>query len=318
MRHIVLHRWFAAAAAAPMFAACGAAPTVSRIQASDEAARAAFTLGAVHASPAPAPQAPDERAMVGPCGPTEWLVAGATNAVGAPDHEAGSFGRRERGAFDDGGSLLGVPADDDAVLADGREGDAEPFSPPPIGLRAPGIARERATGVGQAATEDYTTSQYGIETELLQPFVPEVGIITFKGSKTLWGKNGESHGDALLGVFLRPNVSHDVVDTIDEYQASIGYRHYFWQGLHAEVQYLAGYVWGKNNLVDGKDYEGFVQFAEANIGYRIDFAKDQQRGFYIIPQFGYIQGLNEELIIGPRNGKDDTFWQGKLLVGYRF
>ena len=61
-----------------------------------------------------------------------------------------------------------------------------------------------------------------------------------------------------------------------------------------------------------------MQFAEANVGYRFDFNPGSKRGFYVMPQVGYVQGLNEELIIGPRNGKDDTFWQGKLLVGYRF
>lgn len=160
--------------------------------------------------------------------------------------------------------------------------------------------------------------KWGIETELFQPFIPTVHIITLKATKTIWGSASTQHGDLMLGIYARPYIAHDVVEWIEEYMLSVGYRHYFVKGFHAEAQYLAGYVYGENNKIDGQDYESFVHFAEASIGYRFQFAKQRKVGWYITPQFGYLQGLNDELIIGPRGGKPDYFVIGKLLAGVTF
>jgi hypothetical protein len=83
-------------------------------------------------------------------------------------------------------------------------------------------------------------------------------------------------------------------------------------------------VWGTRNIYEfeklgrDKDYEGFVHFIEFNAGYRFDIKPAEKKGFYIIPQAGYLRGMNREEIIGPRDGKPDYFFTGKLLVGYRF
>jgi hypothetical protein len=160
--------------------------------------------------------------------------------------------------------------------------------------------------------------RWGLEADLIQPFIPEVNIITVKATRTVAGTPNASHGDLMLGVFVRPNITHDVVTRISEYMGSIGYRQYFVRGLHAEAQYLAGYVWGQRNRVDRKDYEGFVQFGEVNVGYRFPIGRGASRRLYAMPQLGYLQGLNDKLVIGPRNGKEDAFVTGKLLVGFSF
>jgi hypothetical protein len=160
--------------------------------------------------------------------------------------------------------------------------------------------------------------RWGLEADLVQPFIPEVNIITIKATRTITGVPSAAHGDLMLGVFVRPNITHDVVTRISEHMGSIGYRQYIRGGLHAEAQYLAGYVWGTRNLVDRKDYEGFVHFAEANVGYRIPLGRAAGRRLYATPQIGFLQGLNDELVIGPRNGKADAFVTGKLLVGFSF
>ncbi|MFN9703196.1 MAG: hypothetical protein ACK595_00045 [Planctomycetota bacterium] len=283
-------RLLAAALVAGVFPACSSAPRASLTRASDDVLRAALA----------APTSPRR-----------------SDAAATPSSAFGPAG--DRGRVGDG--LLRHGSEALVGRLPSERSDGEPVRDDVPAVSALQVALKPGSVRWQDPTDEAPAmagSRYGIETELLQPFIPEVGVITIKATQTLWGDPGASHGDAMLGVFLRPSVSHDVVDTIDEYMASVGYRHYFGKGLHAEVQYLAGYVWGRDNLVDGKDYEGFVQFVEANVGYRFDFNPGSKRGFYVIPQFGYIQGLNEELIIGPRNGKDDTFWQGKLLVGYRF
>lgn len=162
------------------------------------------------------------------------------------------------------------------------------------------------------------SQKWGFEADLIQPFLPEIGIITIKGTRTIFGESNGSHGDFMLGAFIRPNIKHDVVDVIDEYMVSVGYRQYFSKNLNFEVQYYAGTVDGKKNKVDGKDYSGFVHFLEVNAGYKLNIFKMQNSTIYLMPQFGYLQGLNKELIIGPRNGKEDAFIQGKLQIGISF
>lgn len=162
------------------------------------------------------------------------------------------------------------------------------------------------------------SKKWGFEVDLIQPFIQEVEIITAKITRTVFGDTYGKHGEFMLGAFIRPNVEHDVVETIDEYMVSFGYRHYFTKNLNFELQYYAGNVDAKKNKVDGKDYSGFVHFAEVNAGYKLNLLKSKGFALYTNPQFGYLQGLNDELIIGPRNGKEDAFVQGKLQIGISF
>jgi hypothetical protein len=159
-------------------------------------------------------------------------------------------------------------------------------------------------------------SNWGVETELIQPFLPEVGIIRIQATKTITSSLKRNKGDLLLGAYIRPNVKHDIVEKINEYLLMVGYRKYFWKGLHAEAKSNIGYAWGTKNKIDGKDYNNFSWFWEANAGYKFDFAKKQQSNLYVIPQFGILSSVSSD--IGPRGGKPDTFVQGSLLLGINF
>lgn len=156
--------------------------------------------------------------------------------------------------------------------------------------------------------------KWSFEVELIQPFVPTVHIWNVQATRNLFN-NGSQSGDLLLGLYLRPNVEHDVVEEIDEYMFYAAYRHYFWKGLHLESGMNTGYYWGWNNLVDGKDYEGVGIYYEANVGYKLDFGENKR--FFVNPQFGVMgtMGLSD---IGPRQGKTDHFIQGNLLIGINF
>jgi hypothetical protein len=158
--------------------------------------------------------------------------------------------------------------------------------------------------------------KWGVETELIQPFVPTVHIVRLQGTYTVTASEAKLKGDFLFGMYIRPNVKHDVVEKINEYMLITGYRQYFWRGLHAEAKSNIGYAWGTRNLIDAKDYNGFVWFWEANAGYKFDFAKKQNHNFYAIAQFGVISKIVAD--IGPRGGKTDTFPQGNLVVGINF
>jgi hypothetical protein len=154
-------------------------------------------------------------------------------------------------------------------------------------------------------------SKWGIETELIQPFLPEVGIYRIQVTRKI-----KATGDLIIGAYIRPNVKHDIVEKINEYLFVLGYRQYFWKGLHIETKSNIGYAWGTKNKIDGKDYNNFSWFWEANAGYKFDFAKNLHSNLYVIPQFGILSSISAD--IGPRGGKSDTFIQGSLLFGINF
>lgn len=156
--------------------------------------------------------------------------------------------------------------------------------------------------------------KWSIEVELVQPFIPTVGIWTIQATRNLFN-NGSQKGDLVLGAYIRPNVEHDVVEKINEYMFYLAYRHFLWKGFHIEAGMNTGYYWGRKNLVDGKDYEGIALFWESNIGYKFNFG--QSKRFFVNPQFGFL-GTMGVADIGPRQGKPDNFVQGNLLVGVNF
>ncbi len=68
------------------------------------------------------------------------------------------------------------------------------------------------------------THRFAADIELIQPFIPTVHIIRPKFTWTMWGESGALRGDLILGLYIRPHVPHDVVETIDEYMGIVGYR----------------------------------------------------------------------------------------------
>ena len=160
-----------------------------------------------------------------------------------------------------------------------------------------------------------SSKNWGIETELIQPFLPNVGIVRIQTTFRLTTPE-KKQGDLLIGAYIRPNVKHDIVEKINEYLLILGYRQYFWKGLHAEAKSNLGYAWGTKNLIDGKDYNKLSWFWEANAGYKFNFANKPKSNLYAIAQFGILSKISAN--IGPRGGKSDTFIQGNLLVGINF
>lgn len=170
---------------------------------------------------------------------------------------------------------------------------------------------------GQSTTAGST--RWALETEAFQPFYPTVHIIRIQATHTLTPAHKQT-GDLLLGMYLRPNVAHDVVEKINEYMLMAGYRQYVWKGLHAEAKLNTGYAWGTRNLIDGRDYETFTLFWECNVGYRLFIGGKSNARLYLVPQFGILDNARsaEATNIGPRGGKPDTFLQGNLLLGIHF
>lgn len=164
--------------------------------------------------------------------------------------------------------------------------------------------------------------EISVEIDLLQPFIPTVGIIKPKALISLWGSATGFRGELVTGLYVRPHIVHDIVYAIDEYMLVLGYRQSFWRGLHAEVLLDGGLAWGTNRF-DERFYRTPTLFLEANVGYRFGFFEPggvvpaKGPGFFIIPQFGLLTSLGLSSI-GPRNGKPDWFLQGNLIIGASF
>lgn len=159
-------------------------------------------------------------------------------------------------------------------------------------------------------------ARWGIETELVQPFIPNVGIYRLQATYTFTAPARANRGDLLIGAYIRPNVKHDITEKINEYMFVVGYRQHLWRGLHVEGKSNIGYAWGTKNLLDGKDYNNLSWFWEANAGYRFSLAGKGRTGLYVLPQIGVLSSISAD--IGPRGGKSDTFLQGNLMVGFQF
>ena len=154
---------------------------------------------------------------------------------------------------------------------------------------------------------------WSVESELVQPLVPNVGILRLRVTRGLWRSEGGLRGDLVVGAYARPNVRHDIVERINEYMGTVGYRQYVWKGAHVEGLVNAGAAWGTNRF-DGMRYDTPSVFVEANLGYRFDLRKAARIGWFVTPQVGVIASVGVA-DIGPRNGKPDTFPQAGLLVG---
>jgi len=175
-----------------------------------------------------------------------------------------------------------------------------------------------------SAEQPVRPHRFGVELNTVQPFIPTVNIIRPKLTWTIFGEPGGFRGDAIVGAYIRPHIEHDILFTIDEYMGTLGYRQYFWRGLHLETMLSAGAAWGTNRY-DGEAYDTPTLFMDVNAGYRFGFfepggfAHDgtESVGFFVTLQGGTIFSLGVS-DIGPRNGKPDYFAQGDLLLGVSF
>jgi hypothetical protein len=164
---------------------------------------------------------------------------------------------------------------------------------------------------------------WGLETELVQPFLPTINIVRLTGTRTLWGSPGGLRGDVMVGGRYRLQTDDAVAQQVTELLLSVGYRQYFWRGLHAEAFVAGGWLAGTNRI-DGKRYSGAGFALSATAGYRFGFFEpggffDQHSGvgFYVTPQFGFLQVLTPDSL-GPRGSVPSTYLQGALLVGLSF
>lgn len=154
----------------------------------------------------------------------------------------------------------------------------------------------------------------GIETELIWPFLPGVHTVTIKVTGALFRTQWFA-GEIVGGAYIRPKIAHDVVETIEEYMGTLGWRQFLWRGLHFEALLHLGYARGTNNQIDGLDYEDVSFMTEFNVGYRFDLIKPRPVGLFLLSQGGFIGGIYTN--IGPRDDVD-IFPTFKFSIGISF
>lgn len=134
--------------------------------------------------------------------------------------------------------------------------------------------------VAKAQTIQNSNRPWGVEFNAVWPFVPVVEIYTAKATRTIWTKE-KAHGDITFGILLRPGTSKDEnAEEFSGFGLTLGYRHYFWKGLHAELALFSSLASEVNNKIDDQDYQGFTVTTEFYTGYRFDVLKRPTYSLY--------------------------------------
>ena len=164
---------------------------------------------------------------------------------------------------------------------------------------------------------------WGIETEVLQPGFPGVGMFRLTGGRRVWGAAGVLRGDLMVGVRYRRPVADTVSSTVTEVLGSVGYRQYFWRGLLLELHVTAGLVSGTNRI-DGMARSNFGMAGSLLAGYRFGFFEPggffdttSAVGFFIIPQVGVFRVLTLDSL-GPRGSASATAFEAAVQLGVSF
>lgn len=164
----------------------------------------------------------------------------------------------------------------------------------------------------------------GLELNVLWPFIPGVGIYQLRGTVKLWETAG-LHGDLVLATNLRPPIDEENAGSFSEYGGGLGYRQYFWRGLHLELAGYPSYVRLDDNVIDGTTYESFALTLEAYAGYRFllsELGLDEAIAWPIEPLINVQVGAGGTAFLSNpwpvREEEPPVFFVGSVLIGAAF
>ena len=166
------------------------------------------------------------------------------------------------------------------------------------------------------AVEEPAASRVGLETNVLWPFIPGVGIYSAKATLPLWSA-GELEGELTLGFLYRPPLFRDTEGTFSELGLNLGYRQFLWKGLNVELALWPSRATLLDNVVDGRDYVSWGLTTELYAGWRFDFAGPGGLDFYILPQVGAGMTAFTSDPWPIQGGEDGPFFVGNLILGLR-
>jgi hypothetical protein len=174
-------------------------------------------------------------------------------------------------------------------------------------------------GVSTFAQTEQKENRYGIETDILWPFLVKTTRTHF--TIKLWQK-GQLRGDVYVGLNIDFPRERETEGRFADYSIASGYRQYFWKGLHLEFSQTTGLGVLQNHVTTGKTYNSFDWLVTGYIGYKFEFASKK---FYVLPQFGVAGVIYKS---NPWPIYDDNtlskevgeapFMLGSLRIGYNF
>ena len=164
----------------------------------------------------------------------------------------------------------------------------------------------------------------GLELNVLWPLIPGVGIYQGRGTVKLWEVSG-LHGDLVLSANIRPPLDRENEGSFSEYGGGLGYRQYFWRGLHVEVASYPSYARLEDNVVDGDTYESFALTLEAYAGYRFllsELGLDDAKAWPLEPLVNVQVGAGGTAYLSnpwpTREEEPPVFFVGSVLIGAAF
>lgn len=123
-------------------------------------------------------------------------------------------------------------------------------------------------------------SKWQIELSILAPIAK---IYLAEAVYQLW-QHKNMTGKLLLGLDFQ-NWDGDNTGQQEAYSLIVGYRQYFWKGLHVDYQFIPDYAFFHSSI-DSKTYEGLNIWHELRIGYKFNF-KIFKKEFYVLTQMGF-------------------------------
>ena len=169
------------------------------------------------------------------------------------------------------------------------------------------------------AQSESTESKFGLETDILWPFIVQTTRTHF--TIKLWQK-GNLRGDVYAGVNIDFPRDRETEGRFADYSLATGYRQYFWKGLHLEFSQTTGLGVLENHVTTEKTYNSFDWLMSGYVGYKFEFA---EKKLYAIPQFG-VAGvvyksnpwpIYEDNTLTKEVG-ESPFMLGSLRFGYSF
>lgn len=158
--------------------------------------------------------------------------------------------------------------------------------------------------------------KFGIENNMVWPFVPGVEIYTAKLTTTIF-QSDKMRGELLTGILFRPGTKNDPnAEVFKEIGLGLGYRHYFTEGFHLEFMLFPSYAQEINNTIDGQDYKSLAMTTELYTGYKFNLFHREKYNLYLLPQVGV--GYNVFSRLGPESEANAPFPVISLQLGVNF
>jgi len=168
-----------------------------------------------------------------------------------------------------------------------------------------GLSVAHANSEGESVLIDESGSNWVVGTSITYPLGAQIYMIQ---ASYLAGERVE----LLFGLAFQ-NWKNDQGQS-HAYTILLGYRHYLWSGLHAEIELWPAYNPFKSSI-DGKTYTGVELWTSLRLGYTFDL-NIANRNFFILAQPSLGFGIARQNP-WPDFVRGEVIFEPQLIVGMR-